>query len=64
MADLFAGEAMSRGDKIGALRREIAMREQVYPRAVAAGKMTEDEAGRQIRVMKEILADYVGPPLL
>ena len=40
------------------LEREIAMRERVYPRWVAQGKMREAEAERRIDTLREIL-DYL-----
>lgn len=47
-------------DKIAALKREIAMRMVVYPGRVSQGKMKQDKADFEIRVMQEILADYRG----
>jgi hypothetical protein len=63
MADLYAAEPLTRQDKIGALKRELKWRREVYPRRIARGHMTEDEAARQVAVMEAILADYEGPPL-
>lgn len=45
-------------DKIAELRREIAMRERVYPGWVSAGRMTEARASRQTAVLRSILRDY------
>jgi hypothetical protein len=45
-------------DKIAELRREIAMRERVYPAWVASGKMAENQAKRQTAVLRVILYDY------
>ena len=58
MVDLFAKEPISRSDKLGELRREIGMRERVYARQVAAGKMTQDAADRGVAIMRAIAADY------
>ena len=44
--------------KIAALRREIRMRERVYPNRVAEGKMRQDQADAEVAVMKAILEDY------
>ena len=55
MTDLFA---ISRADKVAELKREIAMRRQVYGRQVAAGRMTQEKADRGIAVMEAIIADY------
>jgi len=38
--------------------RELRYRMRVYPGRVAAGKMTEHEAQRQIALMEDIVADY------
>ena len=56
MADMFA-DVVTRDEKIAELTREIAMREQVYPRRVAEKKMTQAKADRQIAVMRAILED-------
>lgn len=45
--------------KLRALQREIALREQVYPRRVEAGRMAEHEATWQIGVMRAIEEDYL-----
>ena len=42
-------------DQIICVRREIGMRERVYPRWVAAGKMKPHMAEREIAVMKAVL---------
>jgi hypothetical protein len=41
-------------DMIGEARREIEVRERVFPRWVQAGKITGSEANRRIRLMKKI----------
>jgi hypothetical protein len=44
--------------KIGALRREVAMRKRVYPRIVATKLMQQATADYEIEVMQAILDDY------
>ena len=46
---------ISLDDEILCLRREIGLRERVYPRWVAQGKMKHDNAEREIAVMKSAL---------
>lgn len=55
MAQLFE---VSKSEKIAALIREIEMRERVYARYMAEGKMSHSRAEREIEIMKSILADY------
>lgn len=62
MADLFQDSGFTRDDKIGCLRREIAMREKVYPGWVARRKMTQDKADRELEIMQAILKDYEDKP--
>jgi hypothetical protein len=45
--------------KIASLKREIAMRERVYPGWVRAGRMKQDAADREIRIMRAILKDML-----
>jgi hypothetical protein len=45
--------------KIQALRREIALRKNVYKRRIAEGKMTEEQAQNEIAIMEEILEEYI-----
>lgn len=51
-------------DKLVAIKREIKMRERVYPRWVADGRMKADNAMREIEIMKAIAADYEPEKLL
>jgi hypothetical protein len=44
--------------KIRALKREVAMRQRVYPHQVSHKKMTQVEAEFEIEVMRAILKDY------
>ena len=58
MADLFVDAPITRSDKLGEARREIAMRERVYARQVAFGRMTQEAADRGLAIMRAIAADY------
>jgi hypothetical protein len=42
-------------DQIACVRREIAMRERVYPKWVNAGRMKADAAEREIAAMRAVL---------
>lgn len=37
--------------QIAAVRREVSMRRRVYPRWIASGKMSQDQADREIEAM-------------
>jgi hypothetical protein len=54
MVDLFAGDQPSLGDMLGSVRREVAMRERVYPRWVDLRKMTQEKADFELRTMKAV----------
>lgn len=45
-------------EKLDALERELKYRRRVYPRLVAAGKMTASFAAKQERIFEEIAEDY------
>jgi hypothetical protein len=45
-------------EKRDAAKRELSHRKYVYPRLVAAGKMTQALSDRQIRIMAQIVEDY------
>ena len=45
-------------DKKNAIERELKYRRRVYPRLIAAGKMTDGLAQTQIALFEEILDDY------
>lgn len=52
-------------DVISSIRREIAMRRNVYPRQIRDGRMTEAKAEHEIACMVralEILATHLDPP--
>lgn len=57
MPDLFAGN-ITYQDKEACARRELAKRREVYPRLIAAGKLSQDKADREIEVMSSIVDDY------
>ncbi len=42
-------------DQIACVRREIALRERVYPRQIADGRMKQEEADRELARMKAVL---------
>jgi len=42
-------------DEIAAVRREIAMRERVYPRQVSAGRLRQTAADRELALMQAVL---------
>lgn len=46
--------------QIDCVRREIAMRERVYPAWVGKGKMKPEVAQHQIEAMKAVLATLIG----
>lgn len=46
--------------QIKAVKRELAMREQVYPRRVANNQMAQDKADYQIAAMRSVLATLEG----
>lgn len=46
---------VSMTEQIKCVKREISMRERVYPRFIKSGKMTQEEAEREIAAMKAVL---------
>lgn len=42
-------------EEIADVKRELAMRERVYPRWISAGKLNQAKADRQLRVMRAVL---------
>ncbi len=44
--------------KLAEVRREIAMRKNVYPRHIASGKLKQEKADEQVAIMEEIAEDY------
>ena len=47
--------AMTLTDQIHEVRRELKLRGQVYPRLVAADKLTQSKADRQMEALKAVL---------
>lgn len=41
--------------QIACVKREIRMRERVYPRFVASGKMSQQECDKELRAMRAVL---------
>jgi len=53
MSDFFQP---SKVDQIAEVKREIALRERVYPKWVEAGRLKQDKADRQLAIMRAVLA--------
>ena len=51
-------KAISLTDCYQCAKRELALRRRLYPRFVASGKLTQDEADRELLVMEKIMKDY------
>lgn len=49
---------MTESDKLACAEREVKMRKRVYPRWVENGRMTEQQAAREIALMEAIAEDY------
>lgn len=45
-------------EKLACVERELKLRKSVYPRWVGKGKMTIEQARREIELMQGIVADY------
>jgi hypothetical protein len=45
-------------EKLSEVKREIAMRKNVYPQFIARGRLTQEQADRHIAVMSAIADDY------
>lgn len=46
------------GEKLACVRRELALRRNVYPGFVARGKMKQSAADKEIAVIESIVDDY------
>jgi len=55
---LFVNLRLDNAAKLACIEREIKMRERVYPRWVAAGKMSQEKADLELEVMRAIAEDY------
>jgi hypothetical protein len=51
MADLLP---ITMADRLACVDRELALRRRVYPRWVAAGRMTQAKADREIELMQAV----------
>lgn len=51
-------DAITNADKLACAKRELRMREQVYPRWIAQGKIKEAQARHEFAVMRAIVDDY------
>jgi hypothetical protein len=49
---------VSNADKLKEIERELAQRRRVYPRLIAAGKMSKATADRQTAILESIRDDY------
>lgn len=52
----------TKAQKIAELKREIKIRERVYPHWIVQGKVEANEAYDRIDILKAILADYERDP--
>lgn len=52
MSDLFP---ITLQDQIAEIEREVVLRERVYPRWIASGKLPQHKADRQLAVMTAVL---------
>ena len=51
-------ERITKFEKIACLKRELALRRNVYRQRVARGAMKQEDADRELAVMTAILSDY------
>jgi hypothetical protein len=58
------GRGMTLEEQIKSVEREITMRERVYPRWVAAGKMKQEKALFEIAAMRAVLETLKRVPIL
>lgn len=49
---------MTETDKLKCVERELRLRKKVYPRWVAEGRMTQQQAEHEIDCMQAIVTDY------
>lgn len=55
MTDLFP---ITTADKLACAKRELKMRQSVYPRWIKVGKISNEKAEMEIRLIAEIVRDY------
>lgn len=53
-----SGPKYSDAQKAACAKREVRLRQQVYPGLVARGKMSFQESEREIEMMREIAEEY------
>lgn len=58
MADQQAPRPYSATEKLGCIERELRMRRSVYPKWVQAGRLTQERANEELRIMQAIAEDY------
>ena len=51
--------AISLAEQITCIRREIGMRERVYPKSVSAGRMKAEAAERELAAIRAVLETLV-----
>jgi hypothetical protein len=56
--DLFADQPATAREMLMCAQRELEMRERVYPRWIALGKMSEGRAAREIALMRAIAQHF------
>jgi hypothetical protein len=54
MADLLSKEPPNLADLLGCARRELAMRQRVYPRLVSSRKMDQDKADLELMLQQQL----------
>ena len=52
-------QRFTNAEKIREIRRELALRKNLYPKWVAAGRMKADQLERLVAIMQEIHDDYM-----
>ncbi len=57
-------DSITNEDKLKCVKRELAMRRNVYPKWVVSGRMKQEQADREIAVMAEVVEDYERRPAL
>jgi hypothetical protein len=62
MNDLLSPLPVPIAEQVAEIKREIALRQRVYPRWVGLGKLTQRAADRQIAVMQAVLAKLQEAP--
>ena len=58
---MVSAEAIAFDVKRRCVMREVARRARVFPKLVAAGRMSADVAEWELQVMREVLEDYGAP---